>query len=928
MEQFVFTEIVDSDSSIIKRIEVLPDGTARKSAQAHVKNGTAKTLTKTPIEFQSYLESLNARANTCIVTAIWEGSSEFLEYDICLDGQEDPANGRVSRTKKFFKYANSDHVSFMVFDIDGDWPLDEVHRFISMLEAILKDAIIIGTGSRKLMRFEKPSASAGIAVNGERLGHGMHIWIPVRNMKEELVKQIFRWAWMNDWPSHLITSAASIEPRTIIDGAVGTPSRLFFEADAEVFGNVELVERIERRCSYYPGGILDCEMALGILSDLTYKFGSEWATYKAGVVASPEYAERKRAAVAAEKARRALLGQGRAGDRAAVLLFEEQVILSSDFLEKSDGTQVPVYEILTDRDNWLGERGFVDPIKPEKGTNKAMIVGDENSVRLKSFAHGGIYYYLRFDVAGLEQWVDSEDIDTLLDCAGSFIAQTVGTEAAIGSVIKKIAKLASTTVGEIKKDRAAVQSKIHSGIRSDQIELQIEQSGEASGVEIAQIDPKSTHAEIATDMLRSLGRCRSHGSSFYVGEKDIWRPMRAESLVERISNRYKFCELCKRGSDYRAIADLVFNKEEAYFPEWNSGYGIPCVSEYLRVGPDVSGEVRGRQVRGAQWVGYSLELGARFKLGFNPDWDMELVYWRKVLDNVVNPRCFQQAFGLALAGYLTKGTQSAAVLFGEGGTGKGTTNKVLTEMLPRGCVTAVSLNQMSDEKACIPLVDSVINIIPEIRNSGKAQITEGFKKATGGDMMQAHRMYKGPVSFIPTATQIININDWPILDAADEAIKRRVGYFIVEFKKNYTERIDNLGALIIERELPGVLAWAIDGIIDYFENGPDSEYSLQLFDRWTKSFDSINSFVADCIGLDDGRGKCGERKSDVWKVYKKYCEDSGWFPTRKGQFFDRVERELCQASVDEGWPTYQKLHFVGSGHEIALLLGVGRKKTR
>jgi P4 family phage/plasmid primase-like protien len=942
MEEFIFTEMSDARNSVFKKIEVLPDGSLVKTAKATISEGTAKTMVMGPNEFKIYLESLSKRSKTCIVPTIWDGGVDYEEFDICLDGKEKPEDGVVSRTKKFFKYANSDHISFAVFDIDGNYPLEEVHRFIDKLETVLKDAIITATGKKKLMRFEKPSASAGVRVKGKPAGTGLHVWIPVRNMTGELIKQIFRWAWLTEWPAHDVTAAVTVIPLTIIDGTVGAQGRLFFESDAEVTGCLELVEIVERKCDYYPGGVLDCELALGILIDKTCKYDSNWNAYKAKIEREPGFVEKRRQYVAAEKARREELGrlaaQGqpdeiarmdrleRESSFASKLLFEDRVILSSDFLTTSNGEQISVYDILVDRDSYLGRRGFLDPIKPKVGTNKAMISGNEHGVSLKSFAHGGLYYYLRFDIKGLEKWAAEAETDELLQCAGSFAAQTVGTEAAIGGIIKKIAKSASTTVAEVKKDRAIASTKIVGDKMSDEIELQIEQSGEiANGTEIAQIGIKSTHGEIAEDMLRSLGQCRAYGSSFYVGDKDIWRLMRVEVLEERISMRYKFCELCRRGSDYKSITNLVFNKEEAYCPDWKSHTGIPCASQFLSVGPAEVGEMNGRQVKGAGWIKYSLDLGARFKLGFNPDWEMKTPYWQKVLDNVVNVRCFQQAFGLALCGYLTKEIGAALVMFGEGGTGKGTTNRVLTEMLPRGRVTAVSIEQMSHRTDCIPLVDSVINIIPEIRNSRKAQITEGFKKATGGDMMQAHRMYKGDVAFTPIATQVININQWPVLDSSGEELRRRLGLFIVEFKKNHAERIDGLVNLIAERELPGVLAWAIDGITDFFENGADSEHSARLFERWIGSFDPIEGFLSECVV----RGE-GVIRSTLWKVFKKYCEDSGWYVPDKGVFNEEIIKRFCQATLDEGVYIYKKIALSEEGSRIAKGLGLKfrRKSTK
>lgn len=911
--ELTFTEITDARSEIFKKIEVLPNGQLIKTAKATISEGTAKTMRMPPEAFAQYLTDLSKRANTCFVASIWPEGQNWVEYDITLAGQEDPSSGRISRTKEFFKYANSDQVSLMCFDIDGDWPESEVNDFIDKLEKVLFDAIIPGPGTsgtkRHIMQFRKPSPSARVKVNGN-VSNGLHIYIPVRNLTESLFKEIFRWAWIEGWPSHMITAAATIDCRSIIDASVAAVSRLMFEADPEVTGATDQVEFVERVCSYTPGGIIDCELAEACLSEFTVSFWSKWQAYKNRIAASPEYQEQLQQRKAIEDQRRRTAGKEprRAGWEAG-LLFEDRVLLSSESLLMSNGSLVSVYDILVDRDTWIGKRGFQDPITPIAGTNKAMIIGDEHSVKLKSFAHGGLFYHLRFDYEGLLLWVQEATEDELLECFGSFASQSIMKETMMDKIINEVKKLTKSTITALRKDVAAAAVHVKQAVRTSEAELEEDENP-------CFLHPKATQGEIADDMLHTLGECRAYGSGFYVADRSIWKPLRSETLEEKIAIRYAHCDLCKRRSDYTGIAQLVFNKEQAYYPEWRSPYGVPCLSKFLKIGQDVVGSINGVEVKGASFVDYSLDLGCRYKLNFNPDFNMPTPYWDKVLNNVENPRCFQQAFGLALCGYLTRAAQTAMVMKGAGGTGKGTTNRVLTALLPRGCVTEVSLENMTNDKKVIPLVDSVVNIIPEMKRGGKAQSTEGFKMATGGDMIQAWRMYKGPVSFRPNASQIININDWPPLDSAGEEIRRRLGHFIVEFKKNYDEKIDNLDELIIERELPGVLAWAILGVVDYFTNGMDDSYSLQLYEKWVSSFDPTALMLEEYFLV--GRVN-GERvlRSGLWKFYEGYCKRFEYYPMRKGQFFAEIENRFGPAREVNDMYFFYGLALSDSGADFA-----------
>jgi len=894
--EFVFTEMSDKNSEVFKRIEVLTDGSIKKTAQATITRGVARTRKMKPEEFVKFLDEMNFRPDTCIVPAIWPGGENWKEFDICLKGKEDPDSGIISRSIKFFKYANNDTVSLMCFDLDGDYTKEQAHEFIEKLENILADAIISAPGNKgKIMRFEKPSSSAGVKING-KVGTGLHIYFPVKNAQAGLLKDIFRWAWLKQWPGHMISDDASVLDRSIIDESVGTPGRLFFEANAEVTGCLDLVEIVDRNCSYYPGGIIDCEIARGILSDLIVKYPIKWSAYKRDILASKEYQDRYKEIYDGQKAKH--IGAGRKprdADFRTKLLLEDRTILSSEFLTRSDGELVSVYDLLVNRDDWIDEpdaKNWQDFIKPKAGTNKAMLLIDPDTLRLRSFAHGIVYYWLKFDYDGLLRWTNEATDDELGECFGSFAAQSVMPQIKLDEIINEVKKKLKTTTTAIRKDI----TKSESTIRITQRHAESE-SGESGEVPCL-VPQKASHNVISEDMLNVLGRCRAYGDTFYVADKSFWKAIRPELIQEMFAVRYDHCDRCKTGPDYRNIANLTFGKERAYCRDWETPFGIPCNSKFIQVGPDCSMEVDGKTVTGVKEIPYHLDLGCRFKLNFNPDPECETPYWNMVLNNVVNKRCFQQGFGLALSGYLTIGAQMAMVLKGVGGTGKGTTNRVLTAMLPQQCVTAVSFEQMSHRTDCMPLVNSVINIIPEMNKTSKAQITEGFKKATGKDLMQGHRMYKGEVKFTSRASQIINFNEWPTLDSIDRSIERRLGECIVEFQHNQEEKIDDLEEKIISRELPGVLAWAIAGIQDYFENGPDKEHSLALFRSWTRSFDPIALFVDECCIVGKGVGQTGT--TGLYEVFKQFCDDSGYFQIKKGALISTlVNNHKCKETKSD-----------------------------
>jgi hypothetical protein len=70
-----------------------------------------------------------------------------------------------------------------------------------------------------------------------------------------------------------------------------------------------------------------------------------------------------------------------------------------------------------------------------------------------------------------------------------------------------------------------------------------------------------------------------------------------------------------------------------------------------------------------------------------------------------------------------------------------------------------------------------------------------------------------------------------------------------------------------------------------------------LFEKWTNSFDPLSLFIEeDCIferGIRINR-------SALYKAYSLFCEGSGYFVMRKGEFFSKVNEQLGECSKVEG----------------------------
>jgi len=331
-------------------------------------------------------------------------------------------------------------------------------------------------------------------------------------------------------------------------------------------------------------------------------------------------------------------------------------------------------------------------------------------------------------------------------------------------------------------------------------------------------------------------------------------------------------------SDYKALSGAIINDEGIGVEDWKQEYGIACSDGFYKV---VASEKGG----GGGWekVEYTKELGCRFKLGFKPDFSMKTPLFDKLIDNVENPVLYQMLFGLAVTRYLHK-LQNVFTMFGEGGTGKGTTNDIIVAMFPKRQVSSVSLDKLNDEKSVIPLMESQVNIMSEV-SSTKQIDTTGIKRASGGDAMTAWILYVGPKSFVPSCSFIMNLNYWIKLKQVGEDVRRRFGHSIVKFEKKQEEQIIGLSEKIIQNELPGVLAWALEGVRLYFEYGLEDSMSLELYSDWTRAVDPIELFFDEHCVFGTGRSVL---RSLLYKRFNEFCGDSGYYTVQKGVFFERL----------------------------------------
>jgi putative DNA primase/helicase len=254
-------------------------------------------------------------------------------------------------------------------------------------------------------------------------------------------------------------------------------------------------------------------------------------------------------------------------------------------------------------------------------------------------------------------------------------------------------------------------------------------------------------------------------------------------------------------------------------------------------------------------------------------------FLRDILPSEPVRRFVQRVIGYALNG--TTEEHKLPIFYGCGANGKGTLLNVILDVVgDYGMQAANELlmarqNSHPTDQADLFGKRFVTNQETE---EGQRLNESLVKQMTGGDRIRARRMREDFWQFEPTHTLFLATNHKPIIRGTDNAIWRRLRLvpFTVEIPEDKQDR--KLPARLRE-ELPGILAWAVRGHMDWLRNGlGEPEEVKAATSAYRSEMDMLKDFIEDrCVVNADMRVVAGE----LYEAYESWCVTNG-------------ERELSQ----------------------------------
>jgi len=247
----------------------------------------------------------------------------------------------------------------------------------------------------------------------------------------------------------------------------------------------------------------------------------------------------------------------------------------------------------------------------------------------------------------------------------------------------------------------------------------------------------------------------------------------------------------------------------------------------------------------------------------------------------------QRAVGYSMTGDTRE--QCLFILHGEGANGKTTFLNGIGDALGDYATAADSSTFLGGRAGGGPRPDVTrlrgARFVRSAEVEADARLAEVFvKQATGGDTLVARSLYRDEFEFRPQLKLWIAANHLPAIRGTDHAIWRRLRRIPFE---HTVSRPDRTLPDKLRDELPGILAWAVQGCLAWQQEGLGIPARVkEATESYREAQDSIGAFLREHCRLDP-HVRTGA--SELRDAYGRWCNEQGLQPIAAGPFKAAVE---------------------------------------
>jgi len=252
----------------------------------------------------------------------------------------------------------------------------------------------------------------------------------------------------------------------------------------------------------------------------------------------------------------------------------------------------------------------------------------------------------------------------------------------------------------------------------------------------------------------------------------------------------------------------------------------------------------------------------------------------------------QRIVGYSLTGSIRE--QMVVIAFGSGSNGKSTLIGILRRLLGDYAREADSDSFMERKTEAIrediAALDGARFVAAAETGDGKRLSEALIKKMTGGERLRARRLYENGYEFMPQFKVWLSTNHRPEIHGAEFAIWRRIR--LVPFNVTIPDNERDLDLPEkLATELPGILAWAVRGCMDWQRHGESPPaIVLQATNEYRRDMDLIGNWLEDRCELRRG---VRETPKALYEDYTDYCAVAGDTPLKQRTFAGKLSDRGC-----------------------------------
>lgn len=273
-----------------------------------------------------------------------------------------------------------------------------------------------------------------------------------------------------------------------------------------------------------------------------------------------------------------------------------------------------------------------------------------------------------------------------------------------------------------------------------------------------------------------------------------------------------------------------------------------------------------------------------FEYDKNAEYKLFKAYLNKVLPDMESQQVLQEFMAYIFTPEMN--LEKCLVLLGSGQNGKSVFFNIMCAILGEQNVLNYQMASFTHEYKRAKLLNVLLNYSSEKGNDLEVDI---FKALISGEPLQAREPYGQSFTVRNKVRFVINANELPKETEQSDAYFRRFLIVPFEVKISEEEKDPNLAAKIIERELPGVFNWILEGLdrLVFNQKFTDCKKSTKAVEEFRKSSDSVALFVEECNIMPDSETKTALK--DLYQDYKSFCTDDNYRPFAKRRFSHRLE---------------------------------------